>query len=396
MLKTDLMELKKTIKKDSITVSRIASCYVYGLEKKKIRKDMSFLNLPEEEFYKYMEILKKLMSCKAGDTLQSISFKNDECKKVLDTFRSTELKQPEIIDTLCDQIIENYEYVGNYLILFFYSAYDIPARGTDKLKQNESDEVYNAIYCAICPVELSEPGLSYNEEMQEIHNRVRDWVVTDPEVGFLYPDYNDKQVIDTKVAYAVCKKKYPHDELSRALFGSNTLPTAAEQAESLTMALAETLVDEDAAKVTEVTRNIMAKVKNIEERIKASDDIIKSDEEAEEGFVIIKEPVATLEDIKEVIVASGIPQEKAESFAKTYKELSPEVSETVRVDKAYKKGKIQCENIDISVPTEKMDDVRIEEIDGKRCIIIELSDNSSDISVNGIVCSSPQINIDEE
>lgn len=389
MLKTDLMEIKKTIKKDNVTISRIATCYVYGNERKMVRKDMSFLNLPEEEFYKYLEIIKKVMDCKAGDTLQSIPFKNGETKKVLDTFRQTELKSPEIIDALCEQIKESFEFLGNYLIIFYYSAYDLPARGTDKLKQNESDEVYNAIYCAICPVELSEPGLSFFEEEGEIHNRIRDWVVESPEVGFMYPDFHNRVIDDTRVAYGIRNKKDQHDELVDALFGARSLPTSAAQAQTLTMALSESLADENLEKVTEVTKNIVAKVKAIEERIKADEEIIKTeDSESDEPVIkVIREPVATISDIKQVIVDSGISEEKAENFVQTYKELSPEVSDQVRVDKAYKKGKIKAENIDISIPSDKMNDVAIKEIDGKRCIVIELSDNTSEISVNGIICN---------
>ena len=389
MLKTDLMEIKKTIKKDNVTISRIATCYVYGNEHKMVRKDMSFLNLPEEEFYKYLEIIKKVMDCKAGDTLQSIPLRNDESKKVLDTFRQTELKSPEIIDAFCQQIKDSFEFLGNYLIIFYYSAYDLPARGTDKLKQHESDEVYNAIYCAICPVELSEPGLSFFEEEGEIHNRIRDWVVSDPEVGFLYPDFHNRIIDDSRIAYGIRNKKDQHDELVDALFGARSLPTSAAQAQTLTMALSESLADEDLEKVTEVTKNIVAKVKAIEERIKADEEIIKTEDgESEEPVIkIIREPVATISDIKQVIVDSGISEEKAENFVQTYKELSPEVSDQVRVDKAYKKGKIKAENIDISIPSDKMNDVAIKEIDGKRCIVIELSDNTSEISVNGIICN---------
>ena len=91
MQKTDLMELKKTLKKDKVTISRICTCYVCGQDKKMYTNYSSFLNLPDEEFYKYLEILKKLMSCKAGDTLQTLDLNDEECKKVLTSLRTSEL-----------------------------------------------------------------------------------------------------------------------------------------------------------------------------------------------------------------------------------------------------------------------------------------------------------------
>ena len=38
-------------------------------------------------------------------------------------------------------------------------------------------------------MELSKPGLSYNPEENTFQNRVRDWVVSLPETGFLFPAF---------------------------------------------------------------------------------------------------------------------------------------------------------------------------------------------------------------
>ena len=64
----------------------------------------------------------------------------------------------------------------------------------------------------------------------------------------------------------------------------------------------------------------------------------------------------------------------------------PPQSDKLRVDKVAKKGKIKCEDIDISIPAEKMDSVKVEVRNGKKCVIIELSNETSEVSVNGIVC----------
>ena len=206
MLKTDLMELKKMLKKNSVTISKMAACYVCGQDKSMYTSYQSFLNLPDEEFYKYLEILKQLMSCKAGDTMQSLPIENEDCKKILETLRWSELKQKTVADAFFEKFKGSFTEDNNYAIFLFYSAYDIPARGTDKLKQGESDEVYNAIYGVVCPVELSCPGLSYFENSKEFHNRKRDPIVGKPIIGFLYPDYHNKEVVESKIAYGICDK----------------------------------------------------------------------------------------------------------------------------------------------------------------------------------------------
>lgn len=41
-------------------------------------------------------------------------------------------------------------------------------------------------------VDLSKPGLSYNEMEGSFQNRIRDWVVQMPQLGFLFPAFNDR------------------------------------------------------------------------------------------------------------------------------------------------------------------------------------------------------------
>ena len=46
--------------------------------------------------------------------------------------------------------------------------------------------------CSVCPVNLSKPGLSYDDESGAFRNRIRDWVVDMPEAGFLFPAFTDR------------------------------------------------------------------------------------------------------------------------------------------------------------------------------------------------------------
>ncbi len=405
MQKTDLMELKKLLKKDKVTISRICTCYVPCTAEPKGPKMYTsfskFLTLPEEEFYKYLEILKKLMNCKAGDTMQTLDIKDEDCHKALDTLRWSELNQEGVAQAFLEKFIDCYDELNSYAVFLFYSAYDIPARGTDKLKQGESDEVYNAIYGVVCPVDLSDPGLSYFDSNKEFHNRTRDLIVGDPVIGFLYPDYNNKEVDGEKIAYGICSPKQPHNEIPRDLFGSYKTPTASEQAKMLEETLAETLDNEETSKVAKVTKNILAKVNAVTEKIKEDNEMVSYEADSEDedndeaagtvGTVakpkIIKEPVAKIEDIKETIIESGVDEKKAEHFVEAFKAKLPPQSETIRVDKISKKGKIKCDDdIDISLPAEKIEKVNVEVREGRKYVVIELSDIESEVSVNGIVC----------
>lgn len=81
------------------------------------------------------------------------------------------------MDAFYDLVIDSYDYVGNYLILVFHDAYDVMTKTSDNNKLDESEEVYEYLLCAICPVNLTKPGLGYREDENRIGPRIRDWVV---------------------------------------------------------------------------------------------------------------------------------------------------------------------------------------------------------------------------
>ncbi len=72
-----------------------------------------------------------------------------------------------------------------------------------------SEEVYHHILCCICPVKLSEPGLSYNEATNLIEERPRDWWVQPPMTGFLFPAFNDRSSDIHSLLYFSKKKNGP-------------------------------------------------------------------------------------------------------------------------------------------------------------------------------------------
>lgn len=66
----------------------------------------------------------------------------------------------------------------------------IASDGTEM--HDASEEIYEHILCSICPVNLSKAGLSYDVAENNIKDRIRDWVVSRPETGFLFPVFNDR------------------------------------------------------------------------------------------------------------------------------------------------------------------------------------------------------------
>ena len=197
MNKRDVLEIKRRFKKEACTFTRMCGCYVDADHNKITKIGETFLNLDDAEYFKYLDIAKKTLSGKLGNNLLELEFPLAEeetggRQQFLMGLRESKLKNDDLLDTFYDMIIDSYDYVGNYLILIFHDAYDVMTKTSDNDKLDESEEVYEYLLCAICPVNLTKPGLGYREDENRIESRIRDWVVGMPDTGFIFPAFTDR------------------------------------------------------------------------------------------------------------------------------------------------------------------------------------------------------------
>ena len=226
--KKDILELKKRFKKDHCTFTKVCGCYVNGEKNTILKFRETFLNLDEDDYFKYLEIAKKVLSGTVGNNILELNFEaNKEFKSEAQTsllsLRNTQLKDDTVLDEFYQSIINNYDYTGNYLILLFHDAYDVITKTKDNQKIDESEEVYEYVLCAICPVSLSAPGLRYFEEENEIKSRIRDWVVNPPVNGFVFPAFIDRSSDVNSVMYYTKNAKDTHPELMENVALQNKL-----------------------------------------------------------------------------------------------------------------------------------------------------------------------------
>jgi len=234
MNKKDVLELRRRFKKESCTISRMAGCYVDAYKNKVLKLNENFLNLPEEEFYKFLEMAKKTLGGTIGNNILELDFPTEEeeaggKQQFLCGLRASDLQNEELLDVLYDNIIENYEHTGNFLILVFRDSYDIMSRTSDNIKLDESESVYEYILVSVCPVELSKPGLGYRQDENRIGARIRDWVVGAPDLGFLFPAFDDRGPDIHKLDYFVKDPKDSHASFVEAVLGCGAKRTATEQ-----------------------------------------------------------------------------------------------------------------------------------------------------------------------
>ena len=153
MEKKEVLELKRRLKIETCTISKLAGCYVNSAKEKVVTFTDDFLNLSEEEVHKYLEIANKTLSGTVGNNLMELSFPDEEggMRASLQALKNSKLSDDTILEGFYDRVISSFDYEGHYLILLFYDIYDVPTKTTDGMKLDESEEVYDYVICSICP-----------------------------------------------------------------------------------------------------------------------------------------------------------------------------------------------------------------------------------------------------
>ncbi len=369
MVKQEISEIKKLFTQNNCSITRICGCYVDGEKNKKAQFGRAFLALPEEEMFKYFEILRKSLSGSLGRNLHTLEFplKTEEeggTQELLLRLRDSKLKDDELLDQFYQNIIDCYEFVGNYLILVIHDAYDVPGRTRDGLEMEDaSDEVYEYILVSICPVNLSKPGLSYDAEENGFHNRIRDWVVGAPDTAFLFPAFNDRGADLHSTLYYSKNAEDLKEAFVDLILGCPLPLSAGGQKETFQMLVEETLGE---------TCSIEA-VKNIHERI-----IEMAEEHKEDPAPLILDK----NEVKTVFAGSGVANEKMEIFDQCYESTAGNDT------RLYVSNVVSSRSFDVKTPevVVKVDPGRTDlistrVIDGQECLVIALGAN---VEVNGI------------
>ena len=369
MNKKEIAEIKKQFTQERCAITRICGCYVDGEKNKKTELKEAFLSLPEEEMFKYFAIFRKALSGTVGKNLLTMEFPLASeaaggTQDFLMQLRASSLKDENLLEEFYDKIIENYYSVENYLILLIHAVYDIPGKSSDGEEMfDASDEVYDHILCCICPVTLSKPGLSYDEESNAFHTRICDRVVNMPDIGFLFPAFHDRSTDVHSLLYYAAKPEELRMEFVEPVLGCNLPLSAGDQKETFQTIVEETLGD---ACDYEVVKNIHEKLNEMIEEKKDEPDPVVLDRA----------------EVKRLLEYSGVEEEKLSSFEEKYEEAAGTDTCFVASNVANtRQFEIKTPDVVVKVSPDRMDLVETKVINGRKCLVISL-DNS--VEVNGI------------
>lgn len=370
MTRKELNEIKSQYILEDCGILRLCGCYVDGERNKITQFNENFLNLPEEEKHKYFDIFKKTLSGTPGKNLVDMKFNVDAyadegARTFLMNLRDSGLKDDRLLNEFYDRIINNYSYVGNYLILLINQVYDIPAVTTDNIEMDDaSDEVYSYILCSICHVNLSKPGLGYDEEDNNFHDKKQNHMVDVPDVGFLFPAFNKRSADEDMTLFYTKDVSEFEDGLIDCLLDCAVPLPAKQQKETFTSLVNEALGEEADLEI----------VKNIHENL---EQIIEEKKQESPAPVMLDKT-----EMKDLLEKSGVKEEKLENFEEHFEMAAGEHGKLVASNvSSGKKFEVKTPDVVIKINSDKTDIVSTQVIDGRQCLVIQIDER---LEVNGI------------
>lgn len=371
MNKKEVLEIKKLFTPENSVITRICGCYVDGNKEIKLKTREAFHSIPENDAFKYYEIFKHSLSGSIGKNLLNMDFpleseKAGGTQEFLLRLRDSKLTDDTLTDEFFNKIIENYNYGENYYIILIHAVYDVPGKSSDGEEMfDSSDTVYDYILCSICPVELSDAGLSYHIEDNTITDRIRDWIVKPPAKAFLFPEFNDRASDIHSVLYYTKNPDDIQEGFIENVFGTSSIPLSAKaQSESFNTIVKQTLGEECRLET----------IQNIQESIS---EMVENAKENPEPLILKKSGV------KRILENCGIEEEKLTDFDIQYDNVVGEKDMGIVVSNIsnFKKFSIKSPDIMINVSPDKADLIETRIIDGKKYFLIPVSE---DVTVNGV------------
>ncbi len=369
MNKKEIAEIKKQFDADRCAITRICGCYVDHEKQIKTELMQAFLTLPQEEMFKYFNIFKSTLSGTLGKNLINMEFPLDTEKEggtqeFLMKLRASGLNDTELVHEFYQKIIDNYNYGENYYIILIHAVYDVPGKAHDGMEMEDaSDTVFDHILCSICPVNLAKSALCYNEEHNSIEERIRDWVVDAPAHGFLFPAFNDRAADIHGLLYYSKNPETLQLEFIDQMLGTNQPLTSKGQKEAFQTIIEETLGD----------NCDFATVKSIHENLQ---EIMEENQDSPAPVQFEKN------DVKRLLEVSGLSDEQLEDFDACFEESVDEKAVFAAANVVNTRSfDIKTPDVTIKVSPDKTHLVETRVIDGRTCLVIELSES---VEVNGI------------
>ncbi len=372
MIDKEISELRRRFRADRTAITHIYGCYVSSLGDILAEFDESLALLPADEQEKYLELLKKGVSGTIGRTLSDLSFptaevQNGEAHGLLMRLREERLGGAETRHALYEKIAGSLKLAdSNYLVLLASDVYDVPFRGKDgSIHADSGDSQFSYLVGAICPVKETRPALRYEAAEKSFRGRGVDSVAGNPELGFLFPAFDDRATNLYGALLYNRSKDCGYDEFIDAVFHTRPPMAVGIQKDTFREVLVEALDEECSPRVIQTVHSELR-------------ELAAAHKEAHDP-----EPLTvSCGALSDILEKTGISEPRMAAFRVKYEEAFGVDSE-LPPQNLLNTAQLEYKTPDvvIKVNPDRQDLVQVRELGGVRCVVIAADEG---IEINGV------------
>ena len=371
MNEKEIGEIRRHLRRDRSNMTAIYGCFVNDNKEIISEYRASTGIMSENEADKYFAILRKVLSGSVGKNLIDLSFKTSQVAgspehELLMELRKSTLQDEEQRMALYKKMIDTIVLEGNYLILLGCDTYDVPFKSKDDSLQNDSaDETFTYLICAVCPVKQTKPNLHYVPEEKTFHDGAMNQPVSAPEIGFLFPAFDNRSTNIYNALYYTHNVKENQDALIEAVFNTPVPKPAAEQKKCFEALLTTALGEECNLDVVQTVHEQLCERIELHKESKVPDPLL------------IDKNV-----LKDVLTSCGVSETGVSKFSVQYDEtfgFEAELHPKNIIDS--KHFEIHTPDIAIKIDPTRTDLVETRVIGGVKYIMINADE---DVEVNGV------------
>ena len=371
MNEKEIGEIRRRVRRDRSNMTAIYGCYVNGQKEIVSEFYKSTGIMPENEAERYFGLMKRSLSGAIGKNLIDICFKTSQVAdspehKLLMGLRTSGLKDENLREELYTKIIQSVKMDDGFLILLGCDSYDVPFKSSDDETQPDaSNETYTYLLCCVCPVKQTKPGLQYVAEDKQFHDSGITQVPTAPEVGFLFPAFDNRSTNIYNALFYTRSAKEDHEELIDSLFKVAAPKPAEQQKKSFEALLGNSLQEECSMDV----------VQTVHEQLRQSIDLHKESRVAEPLLI-------SKEQVKSALTQCSVSEKGIAKFSVEFDEVFGfEAQLHPKNIINNKRFEITTPDVSIQVSPERSDLIETRIIDGVKYILICADEN---VEVNGV------------
>lgn len=366
MNKKELNEIKKQLKyeNEALYLKGIQEGYGRCNDGEPVVRFTRLINgetLEKEEGELFFDIFKKSLSGTYGKNLIEYGFDRNipESKALQETFfayKDGSLLIKEQFEQLVKDLLVKGDYRNPVYITAGIFEYAAPAlnKNNEILEENS---VFRFMIVAISEAKLTEIGLYYNHETNEVQRKVNDemQIVTPPLDAFLYPSFSGRASDVNHFLYHAKSAKKPNIDLIEDYFHIPFVSSAPEQSEGFAKVIADIFPN------GMDTKTALKFHENLSDYI---------DENNNEESMMMMDKTR----IKDLLVASGAPDENMRFFDSSFSKILED--QEVAAVNLMETGKVsfKAPSISISVRDDALEYVKTKTIDGHPCLVIEMND----------------------